>query len=315
MAGETGLVGRGLTRALMAEDVNILSAPRSVLDLTDQKATFTWIAQHKPDLIFMAAAKVGGIGANSAYPADFIRDNLSIAMNVIEGAHRADVSRLVFLGSSCIYPKHAAQPIREDALMTGPLEETNEAYAVAKIAGLKLCQFYKTQFGRDYVSVMPTNLYGPYDRFDAEVSHVIPAMILKFVKAVRENAASVTVWGTGAPLRDFLHVDDLAAALICVARHYNGNAPVNIGSGEEVSIGALAYALKDITGFKGEIVFDLQKPDGTPRKLLDSSRLRAMGWKPEVALMDGLKNVYEWYQAQKGSGFYIKSFPAKGGVI
>ena len=291
VAGETGLVGRAILRSLENHDIHLLSAPHWSLDLTNQKETFEWIARNKPDAIFMAAAKVGGIGANAAYPADFIRDNLAIAQNVIEGAHRADVPRLLFLGSSCIYPKQAPQPIRESALLTGPLEETNEAYAIAKIAGLKMCQFYKRQYGRAYISAMPTNLYGPNDRFDKQASHVIPAMMLKF----HEAAGSVDLWGTGRPLREFLHVDDLAAALLIMMENYDGEAPLNIGSGEEISIKDLAGLMKKITGFTGEIKFDASKPDGTPRKLLDSANMRALGWTPQIALEDGLRRTYEWF--------------------
>ena len=246
----------------------------------------------------MAAAKVGGIGANAAQPADFIRDNLSIAQNVIEGAHRADVPRLLFLGSSCIYPRDAAQPIREDALMTGPLEPTNEAYAIAKIAGLKMCQFYKGQYGRNYISAMPTNLYGPYDRFDENASHVIPAMMMKFHTAVKMRAPHVFLWGTGRPLREFLHVDDLASALVCMMERYDGNAPVNVGGGEEISIAGLATMIKKIAGFEGSIIYDASRPDGTPRKLLDSSKIRDMGWEPSIRLEEGLEDVYEWYCAR-----------------
>lgn len=291
VAGETGLVGRAIVRALERCNVQLLSAPHWTLDLTDQKATFEWIARNKPDAIFMAAAKVGGIGANAAYPADFIRDNLAMAHNVIEGAHRADVSRLLFLGSSCIYPRLAPQPIKEEALLTGPLEETNEAYAVAKIAGLKMCQFYRRQFGRSYVSAMPTNLYGPYDRFDPQASHVIPAMMLKFHKA----KDVVELWGTGNPLREFLHVDDLARALIVMMERYDGDMHINIGSSEEVSIATLADMIKNVTGFSGEIRFDASKPDGTPRKFLDSSKMRALGWRPEISLQQGLHDTYAWY--------------------
>lgn len=297
VAGETGMVGRAILRKL--EDVEILSAPHASLDLTDQAATFAWLKKNKPDVIFMAAAKVGGIGANSAQPADFIRDNLAIAQNVIEGAHRADVQRLLFLGSSCIYPREAEQPIREEALMTGPLEPTNEAYAVAKIAGLKMCQFYKAQYGRDYISAMPTNLYGPYDRFDENASHVIPAMMMKFQIAARMRAPHVFLWGTGTPLREFLHVDDLAAALLCLMENYDGSAPVNIGSGQEISIAGLAVLMKKVTGFEGSIIYDASRPDGTPRKLLDSSKMRAFGWTPSISLEEGLHDVYVWYSGQE----------------
>lgn len=291
VAGETGLVGRAILRSLEKYDIHLLSAPHWSLDLTNQKETFDWIARNKPDAIFMAAAKVGGIGANAEYPADFIRDNLAIAQNVIEGAHRADVQRLLFLGSSCIYPKQAPQPIKESALLTGPLEETNEAYAIAKITGLKMCQFYKRQYGRAYISAMPTNLYGPNDRFDKQASHVIPAMMLKF----HEAGESVDLWGTGKPLREFLHADNLAAALLIMMENYNGEAPLNIGSGEEISIKDLAALMKKITGFTGEIKFDASKPDGTARKLLDSSNMRALGWMPQIALEDGLRQTYEWF--------------------
>lgn len=295
VAGETGMVGRAILRALPA--CEILSAPHGALDLTDQKETHAWLQERRPDAIFMAAARVGGIGANSAYPADFIRDNMAIAHNVIEGAHRAGVENLLFLGSSCIYPRDAAQPIKEEALMTGPLEATNEAYAIAKIAGLKLCQFYAAQYGRRYISAMPANVYGPYDRFDAEQSHVIPAMMMKFEKA---RGGKIDLWGTGTPLREFLHVDDLAAALVLMMGRYSGTGPVNIGSGEEVSIAGLAAMIKDVTGFQGAVTFDASRPDGTPRKLLDSSRMRAMGWRPDISLADGLRETWRWYQSHKG---------------
>lgn len=304
VAGETGLVGRALIRALEPYDVHLLSAPRWALDLTDQRATFDWIARNKPDAIFMAAARVGGIGANAQYPADFIRDNLAIAQNVIDGAHRADIPRLLFLGSSCIYPKDAAQPIREESLLTGPLEQTNEAYAIAKIAGLKMCQFYQRQYGRSYISAMPTNLYGPHDRFDGAASHVIPAMMLKF-HACKED--SVALWGTGKPLREFLHVDDLAAALVLMMERYDGELPLNIGSGEEVSIAALAQMMKEVTGYHGDIRFDAEKPDGTARKLLDSAKIRALGWKPRIPLAQGLRETYDWFCDQYNAGALKRS--------
>lgn len=300
VAGETGMVGRAALRALQArgEGIEILSAPHAALDLTDQAATFSWIKKNRPDAVFMAAARVGGIGANAARPADFMRDNLAIAQNVIDGAHRADVERLLFLGSSCIYPRDAAQPIVEEALLTGPLEPTNEAYAIAKIAGLKMCQYYRAQYNRAYISAMPTNLYGPYDRFDAEAGHVIPAMMIKFIKAAERRDAHVSLWGSGRPLREFLHVDDLARALILLMERYDGAAPVNVGSGEEISIAALARMMKDVTGYRGAIAFDATKPDGTPRKLLDSSKMRAMGWTPSISLEQGLRDTYEWFLRQ-----------------
>jgi GDP-L-fucose synthase len=291
IAGETGMVGRAILHALKGRDVDILSAPHSALDLTDQRATSDWLAENRPDGVIVAAARVGGIGANSAYPADFIRDNLSIALNVIDGAHRAGVDRLLFLGSSCIYPKEAAQPIREDALLTGSLEPTNEAYAIAKIAGLKLCEFYARQYGRQYISAMPTNLYGPYDNFDPETGHAIPAMIAKFHSAKMARAKDVILWGTGAPLREFLHVDDLARALITLLECYDGTGPVNVGSGEEISIRDLAYLIKDIVGYEGGVVFDPSKPDGTMRKALDSSVIKGLGWQVLKPLMQGLKEL------------------------
>lgn len=297
VAGETGMVGRALLRALEGKDVEILHAPHAMLDLTDQAATYGWLSTHKPDAVIMAAAKVGGIGANSMYPADFIRDNLSIAMNVIEGAHRAGIQRLLFLGSSCIYPKMAPQPIKEESLLTGPLEPTNEAYAIAKIAGLKLCEHYRAQYGLSYISAMPTNLYGPYDHFDLNNAHVLPALMMKFHQARERGDAQVTLWGTGAPLREFLHVDDLAAALLLLLERYDGAGAVNIGSGEEVSIATLAHRMADVTGFDGQIVFDSTKPDGTPRKFLDTSKMRTLGWNPKIDLDKGLRATYAWYQA------------------
>lgn len=295
VAGETGMVGRALLRQLKAHSVTLLSAPHSALDLTDQAATYDWVRINKPDAIIVAAGKVGGIGANAAYPADFLRDNLLMAANVIEAARLSGVQRLLYLGSSCIYPKMAAQPINKDALLTGALEETNEAYAIAKIAGLKLCQHYRTQYGLDYISAMPTNLYGPDDHFDLEKSHVLPALMMRFHRAKIAGQEEVVLWGTGAPLREFLHVDDLASALLVMLEKYNGVGPLNIGSGEEVSIAALASLMADITGYKGRIRFDSSKPDGTPRKFLDSSRIRALGWSPSMALTPGLRSTYEWY--------------------
>lgn len=295
VSGETGLVGRAIVRSLQGKDCTILSAPHSELDLTSQYQTYSWLQKNKPDTIFVAAAKVGGIGANSTYPADFIRDNLAIAQNVIDGAYKAGVEKLLFLGSSCIYPKMAEQPIREDALMTGPLEPTNEAYAIAKIAGLKLCEMYRRQYGCSFIAAMPTNLYGPYDRFDPENSHVIPAMMVKFYRAIQENAPEVEFWGTGSPLREFLHVDDLAAALLLLMERYDEPGPINVGSGEEISIRELAELIKSVTGYEGRLNFNAEKPDGTPRKLLDSSRLKALGWTSSISLKAGLQDTWQWY--------------------
>lgn len=296
VAGETGLVGSALIRTLSAMPVTLLSAPHAALDLTRQSDTEDWLMAHKPDVIVMAAGRVGGIGANVAAPADFIRDNLAMAQNVVHGAYRAGVQKLLYLGSSCIYPKFAAQPIAEDALMTGVLEDTNQWYAVAKIAGLKMCAAYRRQYGCDFISAMPTNLYGTHDRFDEHVSHVIPAMMMKMHRAKTQGAPSVTFWGTGAPLREFLYADDLAQALIHLLKTYSAEKTVNVGSGEEVSMRVLADMMKEITGYRGDVVWDADKPDGTPRKALDGSVLSALGWRALVPLKEGLKRVYAWYQ-------------------
>lgn len=295
VAGETGLVGRAVLRALEGHGAIVLSAPHVKLDLTDQQATFAWMAAHKPDAVIMAAGRVGGIGANMSAPADFIRDNLSMAQNVIDGAHRAGVQNLLYLGSSCIYPKEAAQPMTESALMSGALEPSNEGYAIAKIAGLKMCEFYTRQYGRRYISAMPTNLYGPFDQFDTQKSHVIPAMMMKFHAAKMAGERMVTVWGSGVPLREFLHVDDLAAALLLMLEKHDGKDFLNIGSGEEVSIRSLAGLMKKVTGFEGAVVFDKSKPDGPLRKLIESSKIRALGWQPRVTLEEGLRSTYAWY--------------------
>lgn len=295
VAGETGLVGRSVTRALQQEKCYILSAPHEVLDLTDQRQTYDWIKKHKPDVIIMAAGKVGGIGANANNQAEFLLQNTAMAQNVIHGSFRADVNNLIYLGSSCMYPKMAEQPIKEESLLTGALEPTNEGYALAKILGFKLCQHYKAQYGVNYISVMPTNLYGPFDHFDEEVSHVIPALILKIHNEKIENKKSVKLWGTGSPLREFLYVDDLAQGLIHVLKNYEGDKPINIGSGEEISIKDLARKISSIIGCEGQIEFDATHPDGTPRKLLDSSKMNEIGWKAETPLDIGLQRTYEWF--------------------
>ena len=294
VAGEHGMVGRAIVRRLATEQCEMVSAATRV-DLRDQTATFAWMAANPADLIFLAAAKVGGIGANDALPAEFLYDNLMIEANVIEGARRTGAARLVFLGSSCIYPKHAAQPISEDALLTGPLEPTNQWYAIAKIAGIMLAQSYRRQYGCDFISAQPTNLYGPFDNFDLQSSHVLPALIRKAHEARRAGAASLPVWGSGTPLREFLHVDDLADALVFLATHYSGEEIVNIGSGEEISIGALAHLIADIVGFEGELVFDASKPDGTMRKLVDTNKLKGLGWLSARPLRDGLAATYQWF--------------------
>jgi GDP-L-fucose synthase len=299
IAGHRGLVGSAIRRRLeQAGYSNLLLRSRGELDLEDQSAVFRLFRTERPEYVFLAAAKVGGILANSRYPAEFIRSNLSIQLNVVEAAYRSDVSKLMFLGSSCIYPKHAAQPIREEYLLSGLLEPTNQAYAVAKIAGIELCQSYNRQYGTNYVSVMPTNLYGPGDNFDLENSHVLPALIRKFHDAKLSNAPTVTIWGTGSPRREFLHVDDMADACVFLMNRYDGSEIVNIGCGEDISIADLAGLVRDAVGYQGELVFDTSKPDGTPQKLLDVSRLRGLGWSPTKSLREGIAETYAWYAAQ-----------------
>jgi GDP-L-fucose synthase len=293
IAGHNGMVGQALVRALKNVDCQILTATRSELDLKNQGDVREWFNHNCPHIVFLAAAKVGGILANSTYPADFLYDNLMIQQNVIGAAHDFKVQRLIFLGSSCIYPRLAPQPISEDALLSGPLEETNQWYAVAKIAGLKLVEAFRAQYDDDFISVMPTNLYGSGDTYDWQNSHVIPAMILKFHEAKTKGASSVTLWGTGTPLREFLHVDDLADACLFLASHYAESTPINVGTGKDIMIHNLATKIASVVGFQGDIVYDLSKPDGTPRKLLDISRLSALGWSPKIELEDGLKCTYQ----------------------
>ncbi len=298
VAGHRGLVGSAIVRNLKSKGyMNIIGRTHEELDLTNQEEVRRFFEAERPEYVFLAAAKVGGINANNTYPADFIMENLQIECNVIKASHDFKVKKLMFLGSSCIYPKMCPQPIKEEYLLSDYLEPTNEAYAIAKIAGLKMCQFFKKQYGDNFISVMPTNLYGPYDNFDLETSHVMPALIRKFHEAKVNNLPYVEVWGTGKPLREFLHVDDMADACVFLMENYNGEEHVNIGTGEEISIKELAYIIKDIVGFKGEILFNTDKPDGTPRKLLDVSRLNNLGWKYRIKLKDGIKEVYEWYQA------------------
>jgi GDP-L-fucose synthase len=276
---------------------NLVTASHAQLDLRNQAGVGAFMAESRPDYVFLAAAKVGGILANSTHPAEFLYDNLSIQTNVIHAAWRSGVRKLVFLGSSCIYPKLAPQPIKEDDLMTGPLEPTNEAYAIAKIAGLKLCAAYREQYGFDAISLMPTNLYGPGDNFDLATSHVVPALIRRFHEARLSGAPEVTLWGTGTPRREFLHVDDLAAAACFALENYDRSEPLNVGLGEDVSISQLASIVARIIGYTGEVRFDPSKPDGTPRKLLDASRLHALGWNARIGLEEGIASTYEWYQA------------------
>jgi GDP-L-fucose synthase len=295
VAGHGGMVGSAIVRRLAREDCEVVTAGRSELDLKDQVAVRAWFDDRRPGAVVLAAAKVGGILANDTYPADFLYDNLMIEANVIEAAHRSDVSKLLFLGSSCIYPKMAPQPIEEGALLTGPLEPTNEWYAIAKIAGIKLAQAYRRQHGRDFISAMPTNLYGPGDNFDLNSSHVMPALIRKAHEAKTAGAPAMEIWGSGTPRREFLHVDDLADACVFLMGTYSDAEHVNIGSGSDVSILELTRMVVDAVGFRGEIVQDLSKPDGTPRKLMSTDKLANMGWSPGIALADGIASTYRWF--------------------
>ncbi|GAA0761807.1 GDP-L-fucose synthase [Erythromicrobium ramosum] len=302
VAGHRGMAGSAIVRRLEREGCELLTAPRSELDLIDQAATRAWFERNRPLAVFIAAAKVGGILANDTFPADFLYDNLMIEANVIEAAHRFDVEKLLFLGSSCIYPKFAPQPMPEDALLTGSLEPTNEWYAIAKIAGIKLAQAYRRQHGRDFISAMPTNLYGPGDNFSLQTSHVLPALIRKAHEAKCAKARALEIWGSGSPRREFLHVDDLADACVFLMKHYSGDEHVNVGCGSDISILELARLVAAITGFEGEIVHDLSKPDGTPQKLLDTSKLSRLGWRASIDLREGINKTYAWYEAQRLCG-------------
>jgi len=300
VAGHRGLVGSAVVRRLEALGYdNLLRASRAELDLRRQAAVEQWFAAHRPEVVILAAAHVGGIHANDTYPAEFIRDNLEMQCNVIDAAYRHGARKLTFLGSSCIYPKLAPQPLSEDSLLTGPLEPTNEWYAIAKIAGIKMCQAYRRQYGFDAISVMPTNLYGPGDNFSLENSHVLPALMAKFHAARHASQPTVTVWGTGTPRREFLYVDDLADAVVFLTRHYAEAAPINVGTGTDVTIRELATRVAQVVGFRGELVFDTSKPDGTPRKLLDVRRLHALGWRASTDLDTGLRRTYEWFRAHE----------------
>ncbi|MDZ7603530.1 MAG: GDP-L-fucose synthase [Hoeflea sp.] len=291
VAGHRGMVGSAIVRRLARETCIVLRASRAELDLTSQAAVQGWFAEHRPDAVFLAAAKVGGILANDTMPADFLYENLMIEANIIDAAHRTGAEKLVFLGSSCIYPKFARQPIAESALLTGELEPTNEWYAIAKIAGIKLCQAYRKQHGADFISAMPTNLYGTGDNYDLATSHVLPALIRKVQEAKAARAPAITLWGSGTPLREFLHADDCADALVFLMQHYSGHEHINVGSGEEISIRDLALTIAKASGYEGSIELDPSKPDGTPRKLMDSSRLRAMGWRPQIGLEAGIERT------------------------
>ena len=294
--GHRGLVGSAIAGRLQKDGyTNLLTREREELDLTDQQSVRSFFEQEKPEYVYLAAAKVGGILANNTYPAEFIYQNLQIEANVIHLAHESGVKKLLFLGSSCIYPRQSPQPIKEEYLLSGPLEPTNESYAIAKIAGIKLCQAYSRQYGANFIAVMPTNLYGPGDNFDLETSHVLPAMISKFHQAKQDNHSPVELWGTGSPRREFLHVDDLAGACVFLMDHYDEPEIINIGTGEDLAVKDLAWLIQKIIGHQGEIKWDESKPDGTPRKLLDVSKLHSLGWKHSTELEDGIRNTYEWY--------------------
>ena len=297
VAGETGMVGSATVRRLASEDCTLLSATRKDLDLRDQASVATWMKNNRPNIVVVAAATVGGIFANSTRPAEFLYDNLMIESNIIHAAHEVGTEKLLFLGSACIYPRDAAQPMAENALLTGPLEPTNEWYAVAKIAGIKLCQAYRKQYGSDFISAQPNNLYGPGDNFDLQSSHVIPALIRKTHQAKEMGDATVDIWGTGRPLREFLHVDDLADALVHLLKAYSGPSHVNIGTGEEISIKELAHTIASVVGYQGRMNFDVDKPDGAPRKLLDSRIMKDLGWISSIRLDDGIKKTYDWFLA------------------
>ncbi len=295
IAGHNGMVGRALVRNFVKhEKLEIITAPSSELDLRDKSKVEEFVRKNSPDIVIIAAARVGGIHANDTYPVDFIQDNISIAQNIMKSCHDNDVDKIINLGSSCIYPKFAEQPIEEDSLLSGKLETTNQWYAIAKITAVKLCQAYNKQFNRSYVSVLPSNLYGPYDNFNLETSHVMPALMRKAHEAKENSSPSLSVWGSGKPLREFLHVDDLAEAIEKILISFEGEV-INVGSNDELSIMDLSNIIKDVVGFKGDIIFDSSKPDGTPRKKLDNSQLESLGWSPKIDLKTGIKNVYDWF--------------------
>jgi len=291
------MVGSALVRRLEREDCRILTVGRDLVDLREQAAVDRWFDQHRPEAVLLAAARVGGIHDNDTHPGDFLYDNLAIATNVIEASRRVSVAKLMFLGSSCIYPRLAPQPMPESCLLTGPLEPTNQWYAVAKIAGLKLCQAYRRQHGCDFVSVMPTNLYGPNDNFELLSAHVLPALLTKIDAAARDGRDTVEIWGSGRPRREFMHVDDLADAVVFLMKTWSAEEPINIGTGTDVTITDLATLIADVVGFTGQFVFDASKPDGTPRKLLDVTKLTSLGWSPRIDLAAGIRQTYEWYRA------------------
>lgn len=297
VAGHRGMVGAAIVRRLATEECELVFADRATVDLRRQTHVEAWMQSNKPDVVFLAAAKVGGILANDRFPAQFLYDNLMIEANIIQAAHEAGVQKLLFLGSSCIYPKFAEQPIVEEALLTGSLEPTNEWYAIAKIAGIKLAQSYRRQYGCDFISAMPTNLYGPGDNFDLQSSHVLPALMRKAHEAKVSGASTLTVWGSGSPYREFLHVDDCADACVHLLNHYSGDGHVNVGSGSDLTILQLAEAVAKTVGFSGQLVFDASKPDGTPRKLMSADKIRTLGWSPKIAMTEGLASTYAWFLA------------------
>jgi GDP-L-fucose synthase len=302
VAGATGLAGSAIMKAFQARGQTVLGINRSVIDLRNSQQTQDFIASNNPTLIVDAAAKVGGIGANNSFPVEFLSDNLTIQGNLMNAAHKAGVPNFVFLGSSCIYPRDCAQPIKEEYLMTGPLEETNSAYAIAKIAGIQLVNSYRKEYGTKWISLMPTNLYGPKDNFDLESSHVLPALIRRFVEAKESGVSAVTLWGSGSPLREFLHVDDLAQAVVLASEKHDSNLHLNVGSGEDLSIKELATKVAAAAGFTGKIEWDSSKPDGTPRKVLDVSRMKALGWKPTITLDEGIASTIAWYKEANARG-------------
>ena len=302
VAGATGLAGSAIVKVFEAKGQNVVGINRSVLNLLDARATQDFIQKVSPTLIIDAAAKAGGIGVNNSYPVEFLSDNLTIQSNLMRAAHKANVANFVFLGSSCIYPRDCAQPIKEEYLMTGPLEATNSAYAVAKIAGIEMVNSYRKEYGTKWISLMPTNLYGPRDNFDLTASHVLPAFIRRFVQAAESGAEKVTLWGSGAPLREFLHVDDLAQAVVLASEKYDSSLHLNVGTGEDLSIKELAQKVALAAGFAGDIEWDATKPDGTPRKVLDVSRVKALGWKPTITLEEGIASTIAWYKEADALG-------------
>jgi len=302
VAGGTGLAGSAIVRAYQATGAEVIAVNRKVVDLLDRDATTAFLKSVKPTLVVDAAAKVGGIGANNAYPVEFLSDNVRIQSNLMEAAHAADVAKFIFLGSSCIYPRNSPQPIKEEYLLTGPLEETNSAYAIAKIAGIELIKSFRKEYGRTWISLMPTNLYGPRDNFELQGSHVLPAFIRRFVEAAQNGVATETLWGTGSPKREFLHVDDLASAVVLMGDVYDSKEHLNIGTGEDLTIKELAELVAQLAGFTGEIGWDVTKPDGTPRKVLDVSKAKSLGWAPQISLRDGIASTIAWYKDATAKG-------------